>query len=399
VSSRSHARLAWGLAGVAIACALMGAVFLTANGTEQISGFSVSGISLGIGFSVVGALIASRRPDNAIGWIFCAVGLSQGVDVFATQYTEYGLSPGNSPSFGADVASWLALWAYAPGFGLLLTFLILLYPDGRLPSRRWVPVACFSAAAIGLTFVPVAIVAWGYRGPALTREMWRDVSPSMRLVEQLQGIGLALAILSALACVVALIRRFRRSSGEERAQLKWFTYTGIVTVAALGTSPFMRLPQLLDATSALVVSVLLPTAVAIAILKYRLYDIDLIINRTLVYGALTAVLAGVYAVGVVGLGGAMRSVTGQEGNSLAVAASTLAVAALFRPARSRLQGFIDRRFYRNKYDATKTLESFGSRLRDEVDLDELTGDLLVVVKDTMQPAHASLWLRAPGETG
>ncbi len=213
-------------------------------------------------------------------------------------------------------------------------------------------------------------------------------------VEQsLAGSVLFVIFICSLAGAFAsLVVRFRRSEGEERQQLKWFTYAG--ALATLLPITFgLPLPGVSSDLIFALVLAFLPIATGIAILKYRLYDIDVIINRTLVYGGLTATLALVYVAGVVVLGGSLRAVTGQTSNNVAVAASTLGVAALFGPARSRIQSFIDRRFYRRRYDAARTLESFSARLREEVELRTLTAHLLTAVRDTVQPAHVSLWLR------
>jgi hypothetical protein len=217
----------------------------------------------------------------------------------------------------------------------------------------------------------------------------------------LPGPVLAAGKLGILACVVAtilsLVLRFYRSRGEERLQLKWFTYAATVGFTTplllnlLAPAAFEVLGRLLWTLGFLS----LPVSIGIAILKYRLYDIDRIINRTLVYGTLTVALALVYLGGVALLQGGLRALTGQE-STLAVVASTLAIAALFVPLRRRVQGFVDRRFYRNKYDARKTLEAFGIRLRDETDLEALGGDLVAVARETVQPASASLWLRPAG---
>jgi hypothetical protein len=208
--------------------------------------------------------------------------------------------------------------------------------------------------------------------------------------------------LATALSLLSLVLRFRRARGDERAQLKWFVFAGILFAAEIIletlSSEFGILPRIPEGFSRFLFPVFvsfLPISAAIAILKYRLYDIDLVINRTLVYGLLTALIVGVYVLAAVGLGGAVRSVSGQENNSLVIATSTLAVAALFHPARRRIQGFIDRRFYRGKYDAARTLEEFNAKLREQVDLDSLADELVGVVRETMQPSHAFLWLRAP----
>jgi hypothetical protein len=192
--------------------------------------------------------------------------------------------------------------------------------------------------------------------------------------------------------LVAVLDRYRHGPAEERQQLKWLTY-GAIGLAAGIAATFLPGSSLLNFGLAFPGFLWFTTCVVIAMLRYRLYDIDVIVNRTLVYGALTSLLAGVYLGAVFGLGAVVRSIAGHRNNGLVVAASTLAVAALFSPARRALQAFIDRRFYRRKYDAARTLESFGARLRDDVNLDELSGHLVGVVHDTMQPAQVSLWLR------
>jgi hypothetical protein len=212
-----------------------------------------------------------------------------------------------------------------------------------------------------------------------------------------------LVLLPALVLALAsLVARYRHSGEVARMQIKWFLYAAVAFLAAQLTFNVFEFGEnnpvlvILNGLSAL----LIPAAVAIAILKHRLYDVDVIINRTLVYGALTALLALVYAGGVTGVGGLVRAATAEDSNNLVVAASTLAVAGLFKPARSRIQGLIDRRFYRRKYDASRTLELFSTRLREEIDLESLTRELLGVVQDTMQPAQVSLWLRERhGRTG
>jgi hypothetical protein len=216
--------------------------------------------------------------------------------------------------------------------------------------------------------------------------------------------GITLVPASIVGCATSLVQRFRRSRGSERLQLKWLATAAAVCAVLYVAAMLVSLNQPWGTeetpfwigviqNAAFVSFVLIPVAIGFAILKYRLYDIDLIINRTLVYGALTAMLALVYVGGVVGVGGRLREVTGEERNNLVVAGSTLAVAALFHPARARIQSFIDRRFYRGKYDATQTLERFATRLRDEVDLETMQAELLGVVHQTMQPSHVSLWLR------
>ena len=407
MSGRVAAWISWSVAGVSVACAALGAFFLLVNGAgirTQEFDYSAGGVLLALSFSAVGGLICSRRPSNPIGWIFLAVGFSQGLDAFGTQYAEYALvtDPGSLP--GGAFMAWLATWTWAPGAGLVATLTLLLFPEGRPPSTGWHWVPPLVVAAIALMVLPTAIVLWPMRGPALAgNNLPGAVAGGLAL--WLQGIGLLLAGVCMVASVISVAVRFARSRGAERQQLKWLTYAGFVTLTSLFVAFFA--PESLRATGLWpVISLFLlltgppsiPVAVGIAILRYRLYDIDLLINRTLVYGSLTLMLALVYSTGVVVLQYAWRSVTGGE-SQLAVVASTLAIAALFNPLRHAIQTFIDRRFYRSKYDAAKTLEAFSARLREETDLDRLGGELVSVVHETMHPHHASLWLRPPRKLG
>jgi hypothetical protein len=347
-----------------------------------------------VSFSVVGALIASHRPENPIGWIFLAEGFCYGLLSAGDEYAIYALltNPGALP-LGAE-ASWLGQWIWAPGLGLSLVFLPLLFPDGHPPSHRWRPVGWLGGLSIGLTVVSSTILLWPERGPAL---LTGDENPS-HVVNVLVGfIALPLMLLAGLGAVISLFVRFRRTRGHERQQIKWFASAAALTlvcISVFGQSTLRGLPGVIVALSFLLVIPSIPIATGIAILRYRLYDIDLIINRTLVYGSLSASLALVYFGGVATTQAIFRALTGQEQQpQLAVVVSTLAIAALFMPLRRRIQSFIDSRFYRRKYDARKTLEAFSAKLKDETDLDALSGDLVGVVRETMQPAHVSLWLR------
>jgi hypothetical protein len=346
-----------------------------------------------VSFSVVGALIASHRPENPIGWIFLAEGFFYGLLSAADEYAIYALltNPGALP-LGAE-ASWLGQWIWAPGLGLSLVFLPLLFPDGHPPSPRWRPVGWLGGLSIGLVVVLYTILYWPERGPGLVTG---DEYPSHVSHVLFDFIGFPM-LLVGLGAVISVFARFRRSRGEERQQIKWFAYAAALTVVwiiVFGQSTLRGLPEAIVALSALLVIPSIPIATGIAILRYRLYDIDRIINRTLVYGSLTALLALVYFGGVTATQTLFQALTSQERlPQLVVVASTLVIAALFNPLRRRIQSFIDRRFYRRKYDARKTLEAFSTKLKNETDLEALNNDLVGVVRETMQPEHVSLWLR------
>ena len=356
-----------------------------------------------VAFSVVGAVISSHRPENAVGWLFSCAALFQGLSVFTYEYAIYALitKPGSLP-LGAEI-SWLSPWVWAPGLGLILVFVPLLFPDGRLLSRRWRPVAWLGGVSIVLVCVSTLIILWPERGTALLGGPVNDEEGPTRILDLLvEVVAFPLMLVAGLAAVISLFVRFRRARGEERQQIKWFTSAAALTLVVVflveGIPEGNRLFEAITAVGAVLVAPTIPVATGIAILRYRLYNIDVLINRTLVYGTLTAMLAAVYFGGVVTLQSVLRALTGQE-SQLAVVVSTLAIAALFNPLRRRIQGFIDRRFYRSKYDARKTLETFSARLRDETDLDALNNELVSVVRQTMQPTHVSFWLRPTTEVG
>jgi hypothetical protein len=351
-----------------------------------------------LAFSTVGALVASRRPGNPIGWLFCFGAFVWGLGELTLEYGVYALvtSPGALPA-GAW-AVWFGTWTRGIGGFFMVLFLLLLFPTGRLPSRRWRVVVWAAVGYIAMfTLVTwLSPVSQDLRLSSVRNPLGVD----LEIMELLGGVLYVSLPLPLLACGAAVIVRFRRSRGDERQQIKWFAYAVAVMVALFTMGHASGLTQIV-LVAPLVYAVPLtglPVAAGIAILKYRLYDIDLVINRTLVYGSLTATLIALYFGGVVVLQWVFDVLTGQR-STLAVVASTLLIAALFNPLRTRIQSFIDRSFYRSRYDARKTLEAFSARLRDETDLEALNADLVGVVKETMQPAHASLWLRpetAPG---
>src|SRR5215218_10159744 len=378
--------LSWALAALSY---LLIALLLQSN--TPIYYYWLETSMVAVGYSTVGAIVASRLPDSAIGWLFCAIALSWGVDHFSAEYAAYALlSPSRSLPAG-EACSWLPSWVWVFGLGLVV-FLDLLFPNGRLPSARWRWFARFTA----IVLLPVAIL--GALSPGLIS------STTIRNPLGIEGLPNASKAIEAFMYLLvmfgasSMLARLRHAGRIERQQIKWFAYATAVAISGVilknTVYPAVNVTWVwwigLVLTTVGVVSS--PVAMGIAIFRYRLYQIDLIINRTLVYGSLTAVLAGVYLGGVVLLQYAFRALTG-EGTQLAVVASTLIIAALFIPLRRRIQSFIDRRFYRSKYDARKTLEAFSSRLRDATDLEALSEDLVGVVRETMEPAHVSLWLR------
>jgi hypothetical protein len=395
MSPRVAASLAWLLCVASITLGLLGLVLESLNG-HQIAASGVIGIALlAITFPLVGAVVAARRPQNSLGWIFCLIGLFYGLTVTGEAYAIYALqtAPGSLP--GGELMSWVGNWAWAPGLGLLMTFALLLFPDGRLPSRRWRPVAWLSGASIAMICGLGGIWSWPQRGLGLLESNQEGLENAPRLIELLVLAGLPLLLLCGLASVVALLLRFRRSPGVERQQLKWFAFAGAGTVAGVVLILFPSEYGWLGPVSSLIGLPLLlsmPVAAGVAILRYRLYDIDRLINRTLVYGLLTALLGGVYAAVVLLLGQLFGGI-GAEPPSWLVAGATLAVAALFQPARRRIQQVVDRRFNRRRYDAARTVDAFAVRLRDQVDLDVLGAELLAVVDQTVEPTTGSLWLR------
>jgi hypothetical protein len=337
--------------------------------------------SIAVGYSVIGAIIASRLPNHPIGWICCAIGLIAAVDHFGGEYSLYALLALPHPLPGGEAMLWLQGWFWMLFIGLIV-FLLLLFPTGRLPSSRWRTFAWVSGAVIA------AGVIWS---SAISPDVGFNVPPS--------PVQLSVLLLGGVAAASVVVGR-RGARRVERQQIKWLLYVGPIFFVASGLHIGFYYFWLAEGSLGLWASYLLvivgglsvPTAIGVAILRYRLYEIDLIVNRTLVYGSLSAMLVALYFGGIVVLQRVFVALTGQQ-STLAVVVSTLAIAALFNPLRRRVQGFVDRRFYRKKYDARKTLEAFSAKLRDKTDLEALNNDLVGVVRETMQPAHVSLWLR------
>jgi hypothetical protein len=342
-------------------------------------------------FAAVGSLLVAKRPDNPIGWIISANALIVGIFPACESYAAYVMSTSGHPDALAVVGVWANSWYWYLLLALTFIYLPLLFPDGRLPSRRWLPVAV--VPGIGVAGIAIlGALTETLRGQTFDYRIDNPIGiEGLTYVEDLQAFAVLGGLLAfgAVGAVSSVVVRFRRSRGTERQQLKWFLYAAAPIVAFPAID---SLPVIVSGLLAGWVLVGLPVAIGIAVLRYRLYEIDIVINRTLVYGPLTAMLVLVYFGGVVGLQAALRTLTGQE-STLAVVASTLAIAALFSPLRRRVQAFVDRRFYRKKYDAAKTLEAFSAKLRDETDLQALNEELVKVVGETMQPAHVSLWLR------
>ena len=389
--SRTAAWLAWSICAAAVAGTIGGIVLAARN--RQLDSGQVLGVVL-LTYPVVGGLIAARQPRNPIGWELCALGLCFTLQFSSDPYARYALltSPGSLP--GAVAVALVGGLTFAPIFVLTVVLLPLSFPTGRLLGPRWrLVVAC------GLAFMLLALVGNGLhpgnlvvsgvgtvRSPIAVPAAWTP------LLDHLLDLAALFLIPSIGGAVASVVVRFRRARGVERQQLKWCSYA-----AALIPLPFIAhdlLPPPIYTTLFIVILPLLPISIGIAIRRYRLYEIDRIINRTVVYGLLTAILGTGYAGVVLGLAQLFGGIN-RPPPSWAVAGATLAVAAAFRPAQRRVQAMVDRRFNRRRYDAARTVEAFVARLRQQLDLDALTTELLAVVDQTMQPARASLWLRQP----
>jgi hypothetical protein len=398
MSTRTANRIAWSLCVLSLALTALSLLLLARSisypGVHVFDHWLDSTLAA-IVFSTVGAVIAPRTPPrNPIGWLFCVVGLLFAVTHFSAEYATYTLlaAPG-SPLSGGEAAAWLTSWLWVPQLGSVV-LVVLLFPNGRLPSRGWrwfawlsVLLVLTGALLCALSPGPISVGLGPIRNPLGVESL-----PSfIKIVERVVNTLL-------FAAVISLFVRLRRARELERQQIKWFVYATALTICGgILTYPVSEAIgsqwlKWIGFVPFIVGVMAIPISMGIAVLRYRLYDIDILINRTLVYGALTAILAALYFGGIVVLQAVFVALTGER-STLAIVASTLVIAALFNPLRRRVQGFVDRRFYRRKYDARKTLETFSAKLRDETDLDALSDDLVGVVRETMQPAHASLWLR------
>jgi hypothetical protein len=392
MSGRSASWLAWSACALSLALTALTVllIVLLLRSDTPIYYYWLETSMVAVGYSTVGAIVASRLPHSPIGWLFCAIGLTFGVSHFSAEYAAYALLAPSRSLPGGEVFAWLTSWVWVYGLGLIV-YLDLLFPNGRLPSARWRWFARFTA----IVLLPAAILAALSPGLILSSTLDNPlgIEGLPNASKEIEAFMYALVVVGASS----MLARLRHAGRIERQQIKWFAYATAVAISgvilkntlypAVGVTWVWWVGLIL--TTVGVVSS--PVAMGIAIFRYRLYEIDLIINRTLVYAPLTALLVALYFGAIVLLQSVFVALTGEQ-STLAVVASTLLIAALFTPLRRRIQTVIDRRFYRRKYDAAKTLEAFSAKLRDETDLDALSEDLVGVVGETMQPEHVSLWL-------
>jgi hypothetical protein len=398
MSRRTTSVAAWVVGGASLLIAVGGLILWAVSGVS-ITALAFPDPGIALTFPLVGAVIASKRPENPVGWIMLAVGLGGSLTMASSVYGDAALLPGSTLP-GGTWADWISNWAWAPTYLLLVTVLIPLFPDGRPASRRRrLVVTC------ALLVVAVNVLA-GALAPTISTPVpglkvpnplgvpgWARAALGLQVVSVFAGIALM------IVCVVGLVRRFRASHGVLRLQLSWFTFgfvVGlafmIVNIAASGSD---RTEPPLAVVAGVVSSLgfgFVAVAVGIAVFRYRLYAIDRIVSRTISYFLLTALLVGVYALIVVGIG----TLTGGSDNPVLIAGATLLVAAMFGPLRRRVQAAVDRRFNRRRYDAERVLGSFSSRLRDELDLDALAGELVTTASSAVQPATVGVWIRDRG---
>jgi hypothetical protein len=404
MSLRAAARLAWSVCALSLGLTALTFLLIALNLSlnAPIFYYWLESTIIAVGYPVIGAIIASRLPAHPIGWICCAIGLLAAVQHFSGEYAIYALrAPHLEALPGGEAMLWVSLWAWILAFGLI-EFLLFLFPNGRLPSRRWRPLAWLSAALTLMAATLISISPDAALDALGSSDNVHISIPNPLGVEGLPNLYRpvqTLVLTLGLAAAASVVIGRRKAGGIERLQVKWLLYASAIWFGGNVLKNTVISP-LGEVSWGLWVGYLLvaigglggPIAIGIAILRYRLYDIDVVINRTLVYGSLAAMLIALYFSVIVVLQRAFVLIIGQQ-STLAVVASTLVIAALFTPLRRRIQSFIDRRFYRRKYDARKTLEAFSAKLRNDTDLATLSDDLVGVVRETMQPAHVSLWLR------
>jgi hypothetical protein len=405
IGGRAASRLAWLACAVSLALVASALVLILLGWSTRLpegwtswreQALAVVGF---IGAPIVGGLIASRRPANIYGWLWLGLGMAQALLQFGQAYAAYALvvEPGSLPAPRMVVTVFGQGWVASI---VIVPFLWLLFPDGRLPSPRW-KILAWAVVLVGAPLLILAPLAPGESGTAPVENPIDMENAAGETIGALVDPGVQILFVAIVLSALSLVFRYRRASGIQRQQIKWFAYAAALN-GFLVTIDILDFSQLLGDALWTIISSLafasLYVAVGIAVLRYRLYDIDILINRTLVYGSLTMMLVLLYFVGVTLLQSLLGSLTGQE-SQLAVVASTLVIAAMFNPLRHRIQSLIDRRFYRRKYDARKTLEAFSARLRDETNLDALSEEVARVVRETMQPEHVSVWLRSdmPGK--
>jgi hypothetical protein len=397
VNKRPAVWAAWAACGLVAALTVAAVVVDFLPGQSQRLSLRIQDWAFGavaIPFGAVGALIVVHRPRNRLGGVFLVGALAIGIEKVAQELVHYGVRhPGVVPAL--EWIAWLSNWAWVPAI-LMILLVPALFPDGQPLSPRWRPLVWMLVAGALVTMIGSALVPGLVEAPSLRNPLGLPGAGG-RVLEQalLKAVELGLPLVAVVAATSGIVR-FRRARGVERQQLKWLAYAAGVLLVA----PVVEDSWLGGWVSTAVDLALwaIPAAIGIAVLRHRLYDIDRLINRTLVYGLLTALLAGFYAGAVLVLGQLFGGI-GAEPPSWAVAGATLALAAVFQPARHRIQQAVDRRFNRARYDAAKTIEAFAARLRDEIDLDTLTAELLAVVDQTMEPTNASLWLRPVSGAG
>ena len=380
-ATTGRTRLAWSMFALTVLSVI--AMVVLSAGREEVFDTILYSL-LWLALASVGALIISSHPDNQIGWIFLAQGL---FGAFAEAAEGWGQFAAEHDLPGGAAGEWLITWSWIVDLSAW-TLVFLLFPDGHLPSRRWRVWLWVLGAGLVLALPGQALDPG--RGSEFTggaNPVGAEAIPTALLL----SAGLTLSLVTMAAGFTALAVRFRRGTSVERQQVKWFAFAASLLIVVGTAAVFLWYQSVLIQVLIALALIGLPIAAGISIFKYRLYDIDVVINRTLVYGALTAALAAFYLASVLVLQLALSGLT--EGSGLAVAVSTLGVAALFRPVRARTQSTVDRRFYRRKYDSELTLEDFRARLRGEVAINSVSAELQRVVAETMQPAHVSLWLQ------
>ena len=375
-------------------CTLVGLALLALSWsvpTPDSWGFRGFTVLFATGFGGVGAILVYRRPRNKVGWILLTSGTLAAIQTFAEAYAIFGVVDRTTPLPGAIFAGWVQSWIWLVGVTLIVTFTLLLFPNGSLVSPRWRIVGWLAALTAATGVAGLAFAS----GPLNNAPFVDNPYPLLgEFGHSLFYGGFLGLVLLAMGASASFVVRYRRSAGAERQQLKWLVLEAVliaiatvITGLAQAFAPDYKPAQVLY----IAVLSLMPVAIGVAVLRYRLYDIDVLINRALVYGATTAGIAVAFFVGIVVFQTILRPIT--SGSEIAVAVSTLASVALAQPLRARMQGVVDRRFYRSRYDAARTLDAFSDQLRDEVDLDAVRADLVDAVRDTVQPAHASVWLR------